>query len=256
MAYWKDTWTFRESNEYEYKFAGNYGAKGEHRRKKEKPTPEQIEWQNRYNKTNRIRREIKANFREDDHWERLSYERGTRKPMHEVKADFRKFVDRLRKKYRELGAELKWMRIIEIGKRGGIHVHALINRIPGADTDVLISKCWEHGYVSHTNIYNSGGYQGLAEYMAKLPDEEERKKKGLPEKLSKDEYNYSTSRNLIRPEPERKTYYRWTMRKILRDGPEPTPGYYIDKNTIKQGFNRFTGYSYLRYTEIKLDRRI
>lgn len=256
MAYWQDIYRLPGSNEYEYKYAGNYGARGEKRKKKIKPTPEQVEWQNRCNKTNRIRREIKANFREDDLWERLSYGRGTRKSMREVKKDFKKFADKLRRCYRKLGEELKWMRIIEIGKRGGIHVHVLVNRIRGADTDVLVSKCWEHGYVSHTNIYDAGGFQGLAEYMAKLPDEEERKKKGLPEKLGKEEYSYSTSRNLIRPVPERKVYYHWTMRRLLRDGPKPTPGYYIDKNTIKMGFNRYTGYSYLRYTEVKLDRRI
>lgn len=35
--YWRDKWDFTESIEYEYKFAGNYGAKGEKRQKKRKP---------------------------------------------------------------------------------------------------------------------------------------------------------------------------------------------------------------------------
>ena len=42
MAYRKDVWRFPGSNEYEYKFIGNYGAKGEKRHKKQKASPEQI----------------------------------------------------------------------------------------------------------------------------------------------------------------------------------------------------------------------
>ena len=75
-------------------------------------------------------------------------------------------------------------------------------------------------------------------------------------KLTKEEYSYSTSRNLIRPKPERKRYRRWTMRKLLLYGPKPTPGYYIVPESIRSGTNRYTGYSYMRYTEEKLDRRI
>ena len=36
MAYRKDVWHFPGSNEYEYKFIGNYGAKGEKRHKRQK----------------------------------------------------------------------------------------------------------------------------------------------------------------------------------------------------------------------------
>ena len=46
------------------------------------------------------------------------------------------------------------------------------------------------------------------------------------------------------------------MRKLLLYGPKPTPGYYIVPESIRSGTNRYTGYSYMRYTEEKLDRRI
>ncbi|MDE7436696.1 MAG: hypothetical protein K2N01_12880 [Lachnospiraceae bacterium] len=243
-------------NELEYKYAGRFGAKGEKRKKKKKPTPAQVAYQNWRHKINLIRRTIKLNYYEHDLWVRLSYQRGERKGMGEVKGDFKKFYEKLGRRYKKLGVELKWIRVIEIGKRGGIHVHVLINRIPGADTDVMIAECWPHGYTHYTNLHNSGGFQGLAEYMAKQPDEEEREEKGLPPKLTKEEYSYSTSRNLIRPSPIRKTYYHWTMRRILKDGPKPTPGYYIDKSTLEMGVNPYTGYPYLRYTEVKLNRRI
>ena len=56
--YWKDTWTFPNSNEYEYKFAGRYGAKGEKRQQREKATPEQIQKQNQSNREKKVRREM------------------------------------------------------------------------------------------------------------------------------------------------------------------------------------------------------
>ena len=73
------------------------------------------------------------------------------------------------------------------------------------------------------------------------------------EKEQKKLLKISTSRNLIRPEPEKKEYHRLTMKKILLEGPVATPGYYIDKDSIVSGINPFTGLSYLKYTEIRLN---
>lgn len=259
MAYWLDIYRFSDSNEYEYKYAGKYGAKGEKRQEKSKPTPWQIELQNQLNKATRIRRIIKANFEASDMWITLTYERNTRKSMDEVKRDVEKFIQKIRRRYKKYGEEMKWMRVIEIGSRGGIHVHMLLNRLRVAeapDTDIIVCECWPHGRPFHKNLYAEDGYQQLASYMAKIPDEEERKAKKMPRKLGKEEYSFSTSRNLIRPKPERHDRKVWTVRKLVREGPKPTPGYYIVKSSVKIGVNQYTGYSYMRYTEEKLDRRI
>ena len=64
--YQLDIYRFRTSTEYEYKFAGNYGAKGERRARKQKRTPEYIEKQNQYQRTKTVRHLIKANFMEGD----------------------------------------------------------------------------------------------------------------------------------------------------------------------------------------------
>lgn len=40
--YWRDTWRFNGSIEYEFKYAGKYGAKGEKRGKRKRASPEQI----------------------------------------------------------------------------------------------------------------------------------------------------------------------------------------------------------------------
>ena len=44
------------------------------------------------------------------------------------------------------------------------------------------------------------------------------------------------------------------MRKIIENGPEPTPGYFIDPLSIVMGTNPYTGMNYLHYTEYKLLR--
>ncbi len=257
MAYIKDVWRFPGSNEYEYKYAGNYGAKGEKRRKRQKASPEQIKRQNKINKEKKVRRLIKANFKRGDLWTTLKYPAGTRKTFSEVKKDFEKFRRNLRGIYKKLKQEFKYIYRIEVGALGGIHIHILINRIHGADTDVIIQSAWKYGIANHESIYDAGGYAKLANYIVKLPEEgsEEYEQLSLfPDQDKKEMVKYSTSRNLIRPEAERTHYQRWTMRKAIEDGPTPSKGYFIDKDSIVYGINPYTGMSYLHYTEFKITK--
>lgn len=257
MAYVKDIFELGDSNEYEYKFAGNYGAKGEKRGERKKPTPEQMRQQNQRNKVKNMRRLIKANFQPYDIWGCLKYPAGIRKKTEEVKEDLKKFLRAMRREYAKVGELFKFVYRMEIGKKGGIHIHILVNRLrKSLNTDMLMQKLWEHGVVDYKSIYAQGGYEDLAEYIVKQPEEESEEYKQLsylPEEEQKEYIKYSSSRNLIRPKPIRKVYSHWTMRKILEEGPKPRKGYYIDKNSIVSGVNAFTGMSYLYYTEYKLD---
>lgn len=255
QMYWKDTWRFKNSNEYEYKYAGKYGAKGEKRAKKKKPTKEQIAKQNQRNKEKHLRRVIKANFLPDDLWITLKYPKGTRKPLSEVKKDMRKFLNSLRKEYKKRGEKLKFIYRMEIGSRGGIHIHILINRLAGKpDTDVLVKQCWKQGKVNFESLYEQGGYDALAAYICKEPTEEMEGQLSLfSMKEKKALRNYSPSRNLIRPKPVRENYRRWTVRDLVQNGPKPTPGYYIDQSSISYGVNPYTGMSYYQYTEVKIE---
>lgn len=258
MGYWHDIFIIRGVREHEYKFAGNYGKKGEKRQKKEKPTPEQMELYNRINKAKKIRRTIALNFKEMDYWISLTYEKNTQKDIQQVKSDVKKLVDKLRHEYKKRGAVLLWMEIVEIGKRGGLHAHIVLNRI--ADTDMMVAKYWEHGHPYFKPLYEEGQYEELASYMAKLPPEEDEKhpeksRQERMEKITKENYYFSSSRNLIRPEPaEHHRYFRRTVERIIRNGPKPEPGYYIDKSSIKTGVNKVTGLSYLYYMEYPLQQ--
>ena len=253
MAYWLDTWTFPTSIEYEFKFAGKYGAKGEKRQKKEKATPELIRKQNQQNRIHRMRRKIKANFGEHDIWITLKYPRGTRLTVEDLEKDLNKFLATLRKEYRARGEPFKWILRKEIGKHGGVHVHMIANRIWGADMDLLIRNVWGKK-IDIQPMYEAGGYADLAAYIVKEPDEDCAKQLSLfPAAERKKFRTYSCSRNLVTPKPERRTYWRWTVERLIRDGEiKATPGFYVDKSSIRYGVNRFTGMSYLKYTEVKI----
>lgn len=256
MAYNLDKWVFPNSNEYEYKFAGNYGAKGEKREKRQKATPEVIEKQNQYNREKKMRRLIKANFYPEDYWVTLKYPKGTRKPVGEVKKDLKYFLEKMRKVYKKVGEAFKFIYRMEIGKRGGIHIHMILNRIRELATDLLIKEMWVFGNVNYEILHERGGYQQLAEYIVKQPREEEYKQIQLfDEEEQKQFVKYSSSRNLVRPEPERKIYLRRTVEKIKNQGVEglkPSEGYYIDPDSVRMGKNKYTGLSYIQYTEYRL----
>ena len=264
MAYKKYTYNFPGSKEVEYKYKGRYGAKGEKREKKKKATPDQIRRQNQWNREKRMRRLMKANFSPGDFWCTLKYPRGTRKPVEEVMKDFKNFRDRLKRRYKKYGEELKFIYRLEIGARGGIHIHFLVNRIKvnsGAappekppDTALIIQEAWKPcGRVNYEPVYSEGLFENLACYMTKQPDEEVEEQLSLfPMEDRKKLIKTESSRNLIRPEPEVKEYGHWTMRKILEEGPEPTPGFYIDPDSVICGVNPVTGMSYLQYIEYEL----
>jgi len=250
--YWQDKWIIKDSIEYEIKYLGAYGNKNSKRGKRKKATPEIIKKQNQRNREKRMRRLLKANFDQGDLWMTIKYSKGTRKPMKEVKTDIRRFIDTLRRKYKKYDTELKFVYRIEIGSQGGIHIHMVVPRIRGADSEIMIQKAWKHGRINYQTL-DDGDYAELAAYIVKQPDEEiERQLKLFPEEERKELIKVSTSRNLIRPSPEHKHFKKKTVKKLIREGPTPTEGYYIVKDSIRIGVNPYTGMSYIHYTERKV----
>lgn len=253
MAYKVYIWRFENSTEYEIKHAGRYGAANEKRAPKQKATPEQIKRQNQRNKENWVRRLIKANFSPGDKWVTLKYPKGAKPQLGQVKKDMKNFIDRMRRAYRKTGNELKYIYRLEIGKMGGVHIHIIVNRAAVRPTDELIQEKWTSGRINCESLYERGGYKDLAEYMVKSPDDEAGLQMSFfPEEEQKAFCTYSPSRNLIRPRPECRTYARRTLRRLYKEGPKASKGYYIDKNSISCGDNPYNGLSYYRYTEIRI----
>ena len=233
-----DLGDIREVMEYHN---GRYGAPGMPREKKKKATPEQIRKVNQWNKERQCWRKMKLNFQENDYWVTLTYKLENRpQDMKEAAKDIRKWIQKVRTQYKRQEVELKWMLHTEIGSRGGVHHHLVINRIP--DADLIMRKAWEKGGVHTDLLYDEGGLRKLAEYLSKTQDGENKLK----------ESRYSCSRNLKIPVAEVKVY----KRKTWKDEPKLPKGYYLDKETYHEGINPVTGYKYRRYILIRLNRRI
>lgn len=248
---------WRSSNRIEHAiyWKGKCGAKGEKKAKKKKPTPEQMKKQNQINRINHLARTISLNFYPNDYWTCLKYRAGTRKSIKDVKHDFRLFRDRMTREYRRRGEEFKYIYRIELGKRGGIHIHILFNRIWGAD--ILCQGNWPGELCNFEPLREKGDYKQLASYICKpLPDDGEEKQISMFDDMDDKEYKsvlkLGTSRNLKRPKPEVRHYVRRTVRKLLTEGPKAADGYYIDKDSMKTGVNPYTGMTYMYYTELRI----
>ena len=263
--------------EHVYTYAGKRGGRGEKRAERTKATPDQIRRQNHRNKVNYIRRTIQLNFRQGDLWLTLKYPKGTRKPIGEVKEDFRRFIRKMRDRYRKAGVPLKYIYSIEIGKLGGIHVHLVMNRFNDPKADLMISDAWMRargmtpmedmledglcpadGLAHLDHVREVGDGQRLAEYIAKEQPMELEDGTLLSREQVKEILNFGSSRNLVRPCPEVRTYTHWTMKAILdlqaeglntKPNRYRTKGYIVDKESWQQDVNPVTGMSYLRYME-------
>lgn len=268
--------------EHVIQYKGAYGGKHERRADREKVTKDQIRRQNQKNKENRVRRTIQLNFRPGDWWITLKYPRGTRKPIEDVMGDFRGFVKTMRKRYKRAGQDLKYIYRVEIGSRGGIHMHVVMNRLNDPKGDLILSDAWtrargmtpiedmlEDGlcpadglaHLDHVRAVGNG--KELAEYLVKEQPQELEDGTRLSRDEMKQTQKYGSSRNLLRPVAEVKDYNHWTMRTILNLGPDGmntkknryrTEGYAVDKDSWVNGINPYTGLTYLSYMEVPIKR--
>lgn len=240
MAYKKKIYKFKNAIEIEEYHSAKYGAPGQKREPKKKATPEMIEKRNQHNKEKLARRKLRSHFDINDYFTDLTYQKDKRpKDMEKAKEDFRRFIREVRREYRKRGADLKWIRNIEVGTKNGWHIHLVINRIP--DTDIILREAWKHGRVVNELLYEKGEFAKLAAYITKTPKTDKRLK----------ESHYSTSRNLPVPEPEEKKYIKWkTWSKV-----KVPDGFYLDKESYNEGVNPITGYRYRTYTLLRTGRR-
>lgn len=245
-GYIRQQWDCGETIEVEEKHTGRYGARGQKREKRKKPSPEVIIKQNQWKRERDLRRLIKWNWRPYDHWMTITYRKGERPSWEQMTKDIKNLLSKVRKLYRKYGYELKYIYRLGIGKKGGPHIHILVNRFSTEDTgtDVIFSEAWEKGHINFRPLREAGGYKELAEYIAKPLEEWE------PEGISR----YHPSRNLIRKEPEEKAIHRRSL--IDKQGqavyPKAPKGYYIDPDSVKMGINPVTGFAYRHYTLVKM----
>ena len=137
---------------YEY-LDGRYGARGSPRKKKDKPTKEQIRKRNQWNKERKARHKLRKWFKENDYLVTFTWRKADRPDnMREAVKILGKALRKIRAEYRKRGYELRYLRNIEVGTRGAWHIHMVVNRIQ--DADLILKKAWNHGGVNFKLLYD------------------------------------------------------------------------------------------------------
>lgn len=243
MAYFKTTVKAGATIEVTKSLTKRVGVK--YRKSKERPTAEEMEKVNKKNAEKTLRLKINANFGEDDIFTTLTYRKDERASPEQAKKNIKKLIDGLRKEFKRIGEELKYINVTEY-KNKAIHHHLIINHIEGKDVARMVRRLWRFGRPHFKFLDDTGQYKDLAAYLIKETS------KTFKENDGGHKQRYSCSRNLIMPTP--KTEIVKKAAKWLPD-PKPIKGYYIDQDTVYNGIDPFTGREYQHYTMVKLYRR-
>lgn len=204
--------------EYRKLYTWKVNIPGAKREKRKKPTTEE-QWKvNLRNATRKLTRKMNTNFNPGDYHLVLSYEQQYKpQTWEEMYEDVRKFLRDLRKEYKKLGMELKYIRVMERGKKGARHHHIVLNEIPPK----ILRKCWKKGRIHINPMEESGQYRKLAAYFLKFTDQAV--KDGELKK------RWDSSKNLKEPEIRRVI----VGRKYYRAETKVEKGYYLDKGSVE-----------------------
>ena len=231
--YTKVTYDLGEVREIQKYYPLNYGAPGCPREKKKKKTPEEIKKQNETNKRRRFQRLLIANFGEGDIHMTLTYRKDLRPETMDGAVEQRaKFLRSLKREYQKAGYDLKYLGVTEIGSKGAVHHHIVINNPDGVNVTKIVQKFWPNGQQYQTPLYEDGEFEQLSSYLVK--EDTKGENTGT---------SYTSSRNLIRPEPKREK----VISKRWKDPPKAPKGWEMIKETLFSGINPVTGYPYQRY---------
>ena len=160
------------------------------RRCRAKPTSEGQAKLNYIRLQKELVRLLNANFTENDVEVHLTY-RDEHLPDTKEEADrlLRNYLRRLKRRYKKLGMELKYIYVTEGGDGKRFHHHVTLSG--GLDRDEL-EALWGFGYAnSRRLIFNENGVEGLARYITKQ----------MKEEIEKGKRSFSCSKNLYHPEP-------------------------------------------------------
>lgn len=234
-----------------------YTGKRIGRGRTKKATPEEIERWNRAKRRKAVRLLIEANFKKGDPWVCLKYKKGTRKNAREVSKDLSEFCRKMRIAYKKNKQAFKWIARIEVGQLGGIHVHLICNTFKG-DGFSLITGTWasispEASRANVEALDDNPDREQLADYITKEADKDD-DQYHLPGTIEdrRAVLRIRSSRNLIRPEPEKTPLTRRQFAKLMTEGPKPAKGYAIIPDSVRRGENPVTGMPYIRWKEIRI----
>lgn len=239
MAYIREICKAGKTIEVSEYCAYRFGKRSERGSNKESTRKQQEILNRRYSEI-KLRRLLNTNFRYGDYHLVLNYKPDKRPENKEgLQKDVKKFLRKMRGEYKKNGKELKYIYVLEIGSRGAMHIHLVVNEIATG----IIQEAWkENGYIHVHPLDNTGQYSKLAAYLIKYSDKWLNTDKALQGK------RWQGSRNLKQPKITKKVIKCKGDFKIR----EPKKkGYYLDKDSIRTGVHEITGYPYFNYTFIE-----
>lgn len=221
----------------------NYKGKRTVRGPRTEKTSEAVAKVNERNAQKKLSRLINTNFTKNDYHLVLTYKFNQRAGNpEEAKKDLAAFCLSMRKKYKKVGLEFKYIAVTEYGKKS-MHHHLVINS--GLDL-AAVAASWTHGRIHTNNLDGSGDYARLAAYLIK----QTRKTFNDPERCVHRK-RWCASRNLKRP-IEKNTSVKADS---WREYPVAPKGYMVITDSIESGVSEFTGWPYQYYRCIKIDDR-
>lgn len=246
MGYIRKRWWCEHGCQVMEYHSGRRYPPGERRNGKEKPTPESVQKANARRKAMQVQRLILNNFDEGDKWITLTYSK-EKEPgsMEECLRDISKLNRHIRRIYGKTETPYKWIRNVEMTKRGICHIHLLVNAVPGMDIGREIRTWWKDRYGRIARIqdtYLDGAFANLAAYLSKTQRDED----------GKCTSKFSRSRNLVDPKPDVKEYVRWNARAKGEWREIRVPkGYELVRESVYEGVNEITGFPYRYYTLVR-----
>lgn len=212
---------------------------GTKREKKGEITPDRILKANHRTAERKLRRLMNNNFKDGDFLLRLDFSKDSSPSgSSDMQKEMQNFIRRLKTRYRKHNKELKYIYVKEIGSRGGRHAHMVINK---CDTE-WIRESWRVGGIHIDPLYSHGQYAQIASYFMKYALRSEETEGQLIGK------RYYASRNLIPPKVTKEEIKAGRFSKKIRE----KKGYFLDKDSVREGINDLTGYEYFCYTLIKI----
>ena len=161
--YLKKIWAGDVYEAKEYNSTRQKG-KGCERAMRENISPEKIAEYNFLETRKKCGRMINANFKAGDIFLTLTYRKQV--GIEDALRLFRNFIGRLKRLRKRKGLDaLKYIYVIETGKKGREHLHMIIN-----DMDVTLkelTELWGLGRVMISRLEPGGDYTGLAFYITK-----------------------------------------------------------------------------------------
>lgn len=232
-------------------YSSRYQKKGIKRGKNKNLTREEQKRVNKRAAEKKLRRKINANFAEGDTHLILDYKKEKRpNDKTEMRLDANDFLKELRRLYKKQNIQLRYIHVMEIGKKGALHHHLVINT-PEQISQRAIAKIWKGRGRTHFNLLDdTGQYAELAAYLIKQSDGMLKSRDALQGK------RWNSSRNLKEAKVIRKEAVRdrgWYNR-IVKLPKRLEKTHYLDKKSVREGIHEKTGHAFFEYTFVKINQ--